>query len=288
VTNLKKPVWLTLRIREGGSLDRMTQLLEACHLHTVCESAHCPNINECFARKTCTFMILGNVCTRNCTFCAIKHGDPSPVDSLEPQAVASAARQLGLQYVVVTSVTRDDLPDGGSSHFTATIRAIRDEIPKATIEVLIPDFMGDKNSLCKVIDATPNVINHNIETVPRIYSLVRPKALYTRSLLLLHRVHEFGNNILTKSGLMLGLGETEKEVLKVMEDLRTVHCDVLTLGQYLSPSLAHYPVVEYIHPDIFKKLEKIGYDMGFTEVYAGPLVRSSYHADNIFSRAVKV
>ncbi len=281
---MNRPDWLTLQAPDAEALGRMKRLLDAGRLHTVCEDADCPNIGECFARKTCTFMILGNVCTRNCRFCAIVHGRPSAVDSGEPQAVASAARSLGLRHVVVTSVTRDDLADGGAGHFAAAIRAVHDEMPETTVEVLIPDFLGNIDSLLQVIAAQPDVINHNVETVPRIYPSVRPQALYSRSLALLHGIREFGNGIWSKSGLMLGLGETDREVIAVMEDLRTAHCDILTLGQYLSPSPAHHPVVEYIHPDTFKMLEKIGYDMGFTEVSTGPLVRSSYRAEHIFSR----
>jgi len=281
---MNRPDWLTLRAPDAEALDKMKRLLDADRLHTVCEDADCPNIGECFAGKTCTFMILGNVCTRNCRFCAIVPGRPSAVDSGEPQAVASAARRLGLRHVVVTSVTRDDLADGGAGHFAATIRAVHDEMPEATVEVLIPDFLGNIHSLYQVIDAEPDVINHNVETVPRIYPSVRPQALYGRSLALLLGIREFGCGIWSKSGLMLGLGETNGEVIEVMEDLRAAHCDMLTLGQYLSPSPLHHPVMEYIHPDTFKRLEKIGYDMGFIEVHAGPLVRSSYHADRIFSR----
>jgi lipoic acid synthetase len=281
---MNKPDWLTLQAPDAEALDGMKRLLDANRLHTVCEDADCPNIGECFAGRTCTFMILGNVCTRNCRFCAVLHGPPSVVDSGEPRAVASAARRLGLRHVVVTSVTRDDLADGGAGHFAATIRAVRDELPETAVEVLIPDFRGNIDSLHQVIDAGPDVINHNVETVPRIYSAVRPQAVYRRSLALLHEVRECGSGILSKSGFMLGLGETEREVMLVMEDLRAVHCDILTLGQYLSPSPVHHPVVEYIHPDTFKKLGKIGHDMGFLEVHAGPLVRSSYHAGRIFSR----
>jgi lipoic acid synthetase len=281
---MNKPDWLTLQAPDAEALDQMKRLLDAGCLHTVCEDADCPNIGECFAGKTCTFMILGNVCTRNCRFCAIVPGRPLAVDPGEPKAVASAARRLGLRHVVVTSVTRDDLADGGAGHFAATIRAVHDKMPEATVEVLIPDFLGNIDSLHQVIDAEPDVINHNVETVPRIYPSVRPQALYSRSLALLHGICEFGSGILSKSGFMLGLGETNGEAIEVMEDLRAAHCDILTLGQYLSPSPFHHPVVEYIHPDTFKALEKIGYDMGFIEVNAGPLVRSSYHADTIFSR----
>lgn len=283
-SRMNRPDWLTLHVPEAETLNRMKRLLDAGRLHTVCESADCPNIGECFAGKTCAFMILGNICSRNCRFCAIVHGHPSSVDSGEPQAVASAARRLGLKHVVVTSVTRDDLADGGAGHFAATIRAIHDELPEATVEVLIPDFGGSASALQQVIDAGPDVINHNVETVPRIYPSVRPQALYRRSLALLQAVSESGRCLLSKSGLMLGLGETNGEVIEVMEDLRSVHCAILTIGQYLSPSPSHYPVIEYVHPDTFKKLEKIGYDMGVLEVNAGPLVRSSYHAADIFAR----
>ena len=280
---MHKPDWLTLQAPDAEALDKMKRLLEAGHLHTVCEDAACPNIGECFAGKTCTFMILGNVCTRNCSFCAVVQGRPLPVDVREPQAVAAAARRLGLRHVVLTSVTRDDLADGGAGHFAAAIKAVHEEMPQATVEVLIPDFQGNDDSLQLVIDAKPDVINHNVETVPRIYPSVRPQALYSRSLALLQRVHKFGSDILSKSGFMLGLGETNGEVIAVMKDLREAHCDILTAGQYLSPSAAHHPVVEYIHPDAFRKVEKIGYDMGFLAVSAGPLVRSSYHASGIFS-----
>lgn len=280
---MHKPDWLTLQVPDAETLDKMKRLLEAGHLHTVCEDADCPNIGECFAARTCTFMILGNVCTRNCGFCAVAHGRPLPVDVSEPQAVVLAARHLELRHVVVTSVTRDDLSDGGAGQFAATIRAVHEEMPQATVEVLIPDFMGDMDSLQLVINARPDVINHNVETVPRIYPFVRPQALYSRSLELLQRIHEFGSGILSKSGIMLGLGEKSREVIAVMGDLRKAHCEILTLGQYLSPSPAHHPVDEYIHPDTFKKLGEIGRDMGFREVSAGPLVRSSYHASGIFS-----
>ncbi len=281
---MNKPDWLTRKAPDAEALEGMKRLLDACRLHTVCEGADCPNIGECFAGKTCTFMILGNVCTRNCRFCAIVHGRPAAVDLGEPQAISSAARRLGLRHVVVTSVTRDDLADGGAGHFAATIRAVRNEMPEATVEVLIPDFMGNIDSLRQVIDVKPDVINHNVETVPRIYPSVRPQALYGRSLALLRGIREFRSDIWSKSGLMLGLGETNGEVIKVMEDLRAVQCDMLTLGQYLSPSPLHHPVVEYIHPNTFKRLEKIGYEMGCRDVYAGPLVRSSYRAEGIFSR----
>lgn len=281
---MDRPDWLTVQVPKVEALDRMKQLLAAGHLHTVCEGADCPNIGECFGNKTCTFMILGNVCTRNCRFCAVAHGRPATVDSGEPQAVALTTHQLGLKHVVVTSVTRDDLADGGAGHFADTIRAIRAQVPETTIEVLIPDFQGSIAALQLVLDAQPDVINHNIETVPRLYSTVRPQAIYPRSLELIKRVSESGRDILSKSGLMLGLGETNDEVIEVMEELRSAECNFLTLGQYLSPSPAHHPIVEYVHPDTFKMLQEIGCNMGFLEVNAGPLVRSSYHAARTFSK----
>lgn len=284
ILNINRPDWLTLQAPDTDSLDKMKILLDSGHLHTVCESADCPNIGECFASKTCTFMILGNVCTRNCRFCAVGHGRPSAADPDEPQALALTARQLGLKHVVVTSVSRDDLADGGAGHFAATIRAIRREVPEAAVEVLIPDFQGSRDALQQVLDAEPDIINHNIETVLRLYPAVRPQARYNRSLELLQRVSEAGSGILSKSGLMLGLGEAEEEVVQVMNDLRTVNCDILTLGQYLSPSPAHHPIVSYVHPDEFKKLEITAYSLGFAKVTAGPLVRSSYHAANTFSK----
>lgn len=273
---MKRPDWLTIEAPSPETLESMKKLLEVGHLHTVCEGADCPNIGECFAQKTCTFMILGDVCSRNCRFCAVKHGRPLPVDPEEPQGVALTVQQLKLQHVVVTSVTRDDLADGGAGHFAETIKAIKKTGPEVTVEVLIPDFQGNKKALQKVIAAQPEVINHNVETIPRLYAAVRPQAIYERSLELLQRVNAAG--ILSKSGLMLGLGETTDEVLKVMEDLRAVHCDILTLGQYLSPSPAHHPVVDYIHPQTFAWLKQKAYNLGFGEVSAGPLVRSSYQA----------
>ncbi|MEQ8200434.1 MAG: lipoyl synthase [Syntrophomonadaceae bacterium] len=273
---MNRPDWLTVDVPNAESLDNMKKLLEVGRLHTVCEGADCPNIGECFASKTCTFMILGNVCTRNCRFCAVPHGRPQPVDPSEPEAVALTALQLGLRHVVVTSVTRDDLDDGGADHFAATVRSIRATVPGVSIEVLIPDFKGSGDALRKVIAAGPDIINHNVETVPRLYPSVRPQARYDRSLQLLERVSRAG--ILAKSGLMLGLGENIEEIVQVFKDLRQVDCDILTLGQYLSPSPEHHPVIAYIHPETFVMLQQKAYSLGFPEVSAGPLVRSSYHA----------
>ncbi len=273
---MNRPDWLTVRVPNEESLDNMKKLLETGRLHTVCEGADCPNIGECFASKTCTFMILGNICTRNCRFCAVPHGRPQAVDPGEPEEVALTALQLGLRHVVVTSVTRDDLDDGGAGHFAATVRSIRAVVPDVSVEVLIPDFKGSEDALNKVIASGPDIINHNVETVPRLYSSVRPQARYDRSLQLLERVSRAG--ILAKSGMMLGLGENIEEIIQVMKDLRQVDCDILTLGQYLSPSPEHHPVIAYIHPETFVMLQQKAYSLGFLEVNAGPLVRSSYHA----------
>jgi lipoic acid synthetase len=281
---MNRPDWLVLPAPAAEDLDRIKQLLDAGHLHTVCESADCPNIGECFGSKTCTFMILGNVCSRNCRFCAVTHGQPDKIDPEEPRAVALTAKQLGLSHVVVTSVTRDDLTDGGAGQFAATIQAVREELPTVTVEVLIPDFKGSAEALNKVICAGPDIINHNVETVPRLYSTVRPQAVYSRSLELLGRISESGNSILSKSGLMLGLGETIQEVIEVFANLRAVGCQILTIGQYLSPSSQHLPIVEYVHPSTFKMLEEAAYKMGFLDVNAGPLVRSSYHAALTFKQ----
>jgi lipoic acid synthetase len=234
---------------------------------------------ECFQRKTATFMILGTVCTRNCTFCNVTKGVTELVDPREPKNVAEAVFELKLRHVVVTSVTRDDLPDGGAQHFAEVINEIRKQNPNVTIEVLIPDFKGDITALLKVISAKPHVINHNVETVPSLYNKVRPMAFYKRSLDLLKQVHKLDNTIVTKSGIMVGLGETEEEVFEVLEDLRSIDCNLLTIGQYLAPSDKHTPVIEYVHPDVFKKYELKAIELGFDHVASSPLVRSSYHAD---------
>ena len=282
---MKRPSWLVIPAPTEEDLDRIQAMLDKGRLHSVCESAHCPNIGECFANKTCTFMILGDVCTRNCRFCAVTHGKPGAVNVREPEMVGLTAKQLGLKHVVVTSVTRDDLPDGGAGHFAATIHAIRRENPAASVEVLIPDFKGERPALQQVIDAAPDVINHNVETVPRLYAAVRPQAGYQQSLALIKNVSLAATpkRIITKSGIMLGLGETKDEVLGVMEDLLHAGCRLLTLGQYLRPSPEHHPVMEYVHPDTFDELADIGKKLGFARVVAGPLVRSSYHAAESFS-----
>jgi len=248
-------------------------------LHTVCEEARCPNVGECFQNGTATFLILGDVCTRACAFCAVTSGRPGGLDAAEPLKVAQAVSRLGLRHAVVTSVTRDDLPDGGASVFAATIRAIRRLSPGTSVEVLIPDLQGSHDALAKVMAARPDVLNHNLETVPRLYRRVRPKAVYGRSLELLARAGQVDGDAITKSGLMVGLGEEREELLAVMAELVAVGCQVLTIGQYLQPTPRHLPVARYYHPDEFAGLAREGRRLGFRHVESGPLVRSSYHAE---------
>ncbi|KUO65369.1 MAG: lipoyl synthase [Gracilibacter sp. BRH_c7a] len=275
----RKPDWLKIRVQNNKNRTEVEELLARLSLHTVCEEADCPNLMECFSRRTATFMVLGRVCSRNCTFCTVEKGSTQPVDSDEPLHVAEAVKELQLKHVVITSVTRDDLPDGGAGHFADIIRKIRELDENVVIEVLIPDFQGKQSSLLKVIEAKPEIINHNIETIPRLYPEVRPMAIYKRSLELLKNVKTVDPQILTKSGIMVGLGETEEEVIESLQDLRNIGCDLLTIGQYLAPSKLHHPVVEYIHPDIFEKYKKVSLEIGFKYVASGPLVRSSYMAD---------
>ncbi len=274
---MKKPEWLKVKADPQAVIE-MERLLSSLGLTTVCKNAACPNIGECFGRHTATFMIMGANCTRNCRYCKVEKGLPTPLDADEPANVAKAAKALGLTHTVVTSVTRDDLPDGGAEHFAKTILALKNALPDATVEVLIPDFKGEKSALKTVLDAKPDILNHNVETVPSLYSRVRPMAVYTRSLLLLGRAKEFDPTVHTKSGLMVGLGETEDEVLEVMDDLRDVGCDLLTIGQYLQPSPKHLEVAEYIPPEQFEAYKSAGLAMGFRYVASGPFVRSSYHA----------
>lgn len=274
----RKPDWLKIKIHAGSSREEVFQILDRLTLHTVCEEANCPNLGECFSRKTATFMILGKFCTRNCTFCNVQKNKPTPVDPDEPVHIAQAVKELNLRHVVITSVTRDDLPDGGAGHFAGVIREIRRLDVNVAVEVLIPDFLGDKNALEMVVEARPKIINHNVETVPRLYPEVRPMAIYKRSLELLANVKELDGGMLTKSGIMVGLGEKEDEVIDLFRDLRGVGCDLLTVGQYLAPSKSHHPVVEYVHPDIFEKYKEKALKMGFKHVASAPLVRSSYLA----------
>ena len=273
----RRPEWLKVRLPHGDAFHEVKAIVDAHHLHTVCESARCPNIAECWGRRTATFMILGDICTRSCRFCAVKTGRPTELDELEPFRVADAVKQLGLKHAVITSVNRDDLKDGGAGIFAETIRQIRKKSPGCRIEVLIPDFQGDYDSLKLVIDARPAILNHNVETVPRLYKEVRPQAKYERSLWVLEESRRHG--LVTKSGLMVGLGETPEEVLDVMRDLRRIDCAILTIGQYLQPTKAHLPVDRFVHPDEFRMYKEEGLKMGFRFVESGPLVRSSYHAD---------
>jgi len=278
----RKPDWLRIKFHGGKSRSEVEDMLGRLKLHTVCEEANCPNLGECFSRRTATFMILGNYCTRNCTFCNVQKHAPQPVDPEEPFHVAQGVKELGLKHAVITSVTRDDLPDGGAGHFAAVIAEIKALNAGTAVEVLIPDFQGDYEALKKVVYAKPDIINHNIETVPRLYREVRPMADYSRSLRLLGNVKSLDGKMITKSGIMLGLGEKEDEVTAVFRDLRDAGCDLLTVGQYLAPSKGHHPVVEYIHPDIFEEYRKTALELGFKYVASAPLVRSSYLAEKAF------
>jgi len=275
----RKPPWLKVRFPGGPNYLRLKGIMRQGRLHTVCEEARCPNIGECWDAGTATFMILGDTCTRACGFCAVKTGRPLALDRLEPMRVASAVREMGLTHAVVTSVNRDDEPDGGAAIFAHTIRWIRRLSPGTSIEVLIPDFVGNWDALATVMDARPEILNHNTESVPRLYRRVRPKARYERSLELLRRAKELDPGTITKSGLMVGLGETKHELLLVFADLVDAGVEVLTLGQYLRPSPKHLPVVRYYDPQEFEQLKEEALALGFRHVEAGPLVRSSYHAE---------
>ena len=273
-----KPSWLKKRIPTGPAYERLRIQLARNHIHTVCQEANCPNIWECFSLKTATFLILGDRCTRSCRFCAVTQFAPEPPDVDEPGRVAETAREMQLDYVVVTSVTRDDLPDGGAGHFAETIYEIKKKIPDARVEVLVPDFHGNQDALYQVLDAHPVVLNHNLETVSRLYDRVRPGADYTRSLTLLEQSFSYAPDITTKSGLMLGIGETDSEIMEALKDMRSVGCRLLTLGQYLPPSRSHLPVDRYIPPEVFDRWRSEALGLGFDQVASGPFVRSSYHA----------
>jgi lipoyl synthase len=277
-TREPKPPWLKVRAPGSPNYLRLKTLLRDLGLHTVCEEARCPNIGECWHHGTATFMILGDVCTRACTYCAVAHGRPSTVDRAEPERVANAIDTLGLSYVVITSVDRDDLSDGGASIFAETIRRTRSRLPECRIEVLIPDFQGNDEALRAVLDAGPDVLNHNTETVPRLYRMVRSGGRYARTLELLARSHRHAPNIPTKTGLMVGLGEERDELVATFKDLCDAGCRILTIGQYLRPTESHAPMVRYYHPEEFADLKRIALDLGFVHVESGPLVRSSYHA----------
>ncbi|UCD77802.1 MAG: lipoyl synthase, partial [Desulfobacterales bacterium] len=280
----QKPRWLRRQLPTGPAYEKVKGMISGDQLHTVCQEAKCPNMWECFSQKTATFLIMGSQCTRNCRFCSVLPGQPAPPDPGEPARVADVARRMGLKYVVVTSVTRDDIPDGGASLFAETIEEIRRQIPDACVEVLIPDFQGSEEALYTVLQARPNVLNHNIETVPRLYPQVRPQASYERSLMLIKRAHEYDSALPTKSGLMLGLGEEKPEVEKTLEDLFAAGCRILTLGQYLQPSKNHLPVERFISPEEFEAWRKKAIQIGFAEVASGPFVRSSYHAKELFQK----
>ncbi|MBI5903511.1 MAG: lipoyl synthase [Deltaproteobacteria bacterium] len=274
------PPWAKKMLGPASRLHEMKAVLRKRNLHTVCESARCPNIGECFSKPTATFMILGDVCTRRCGFCSVdKRPEPLVVDPCEPENVAVTTKELGLKHVVVTSVTRDDLPDGGAGQFALTIRAIKDNIPAILVEVLTPDFKGEEASLLKVLRAGPDIFNHNLETVPSLYPLVRPQADYRRSLDVLKRAKASG--VMTKSGIMVGFGETPGEVRLVLDDLVSIGCDAVTIGQYLRPSRDNLDVREYIEPAVFKEYEEYGRAIGIRYVYSGPFVRSSYNAEQL-------
>jgi len=273
-----KPDWLKVRAPGSPNYTRLKGLMRELGLHTVCEEAHCPNIGECWHHGTATFMILGEVCTRACAYCAVSHGRPAPADPDEAARVGRAIETLGLTYVVITSVDRDDLADGGAGIFAETIRETRARRPECRIEVLIPDFQGKEAPLHTVLDARPDIMNHNVETVPRLYRMARSGGRYSRTLELLDRSRQYAPDIPTKTGLMVGLGEEHDELVATFTDLRQVGCQILTIGQYLRPSAEHAPMVRYYHPDEFRELKRIALDLGFVHVESGPLVRSSYHA----------
>ncbi len=273
----RRPEWIRAKLPYGESYTRLLGLMRGKQLHTVCEEAHCPNLGECWGRGTATFMILGDVCTRSCGFCAVKTGRPTDLDTDEPRRVAEAVASMNLRHVVITSVNRDELLDGGASIFSETIRQIRIKEPKCRIEILITDFKGEKLALDIVVDSAPDILNHNVETVPRLYSVVRPQAKYERSLEVLEYFKKHG--LVTKSGVMVGIGEKPEEVLEVMRDLRKSDVDILTVGQYLQPTKEHLPIDRYVTPDEFEMYKNTGLEMRFKFVESGPLVRSSYHAD---------
>jgi lipoic acid synthetase len=279
------PEWLTIRLPRPDTIKEVEGMMRAKNLHTVCESARCPNLAECWSKKTATFMILGDTCTRSCGFCAIKVGRGQELDPFEPANVAKVTKDLGLQHVVVTSVARDDLADEGAEQFARTIRALHHQNPHTIVEVLTPDFKAKPDLVKIVTDAHPEIYNHNIETIERLHTVVRPQAKYDRTLRVLEMVKEFDPTIYTKSGIMLGLGETRDEVLTTLRDLRAVGVDAVTIGQYLRPTMKHLPVVSFIHPDEFKEYEQIGEEMGFAFVASGPFIRSSYNAAE-FSKKV--
>jgi lipoyl synthase len=274
----RKPAWLKVKAPGGQNYAQVRRVMRDLQLHTVCEEAHCPNVGECWEHRAATFMILGDICTRNCAYCAIAHGTPRPADDAEPRRLAEAAATMGLRYLVVTSVDRDDLPNGGAEQFAAVVTETRLRLPDASVELLIPDFKGNEHALRIVVDAKPNVLNHNLETVRRLYRLARPGGRYDRALELLARARALDPALTTKSGVMVGLGEQWDELLAAMRDLRSVGVDLLTIGQYLRPSPSHLPVARFYTPEEFAELARVGRELGYRHVESGPLVRSSYHA----------
>jgi lipoic acid synthetase len=279
---LRLPDWIRTKGFEG--IHDTKRILRNYKVSTVCEEAKCPNIGKCYSKPTATFMILGSKCTRNCGFCSVESSKPEPLDEKESEKVALAAKEMGMKYVVITSVTRDDLPDGGAGHFSRTVHAVRKFIPGAKVEVLTPDFKGDMSALSKVLSSRPDVYGHNLETVPRLYPVVRPGASYTRSLYILNSAKRIAPDIKTKSGLMLGLGERLDEVIDVLKDLLDARCDFITMGQYLRPSRRNLPVVEYIRPEVFERLRMMALNMGFKYVASSPLVRSSMNAEEMYTK----
>ena len=273
-----RPSWLRVRFPQGPNYTELRTLMREQNLHTICEEAMCPNIGECWENRTATFLILGEVCTRNCGFCSVTTGRPTGLALDAPRRLAEAVARIGLRHIVITSVTRDDLPDGGAGIFAETIRQLRERVPGCGIEVLIPDFQGNWTALETVMAARPDILNHNIETVPRLYNRVRPKAIYAQSLELLKRAKDLAPAVASKSGLMVGLGEEREEILEVFDGLRSSDVDVLTVGQYLRPTMKHLPVERYVDPSEFAELKTVAYGLGFRHVESGPLVRSSYHA----------
>ncbi len=276
---LPKPPWIRVRVPSGENYRKVKELVHQKNLHTVCAEALCPNLGECWGRGTATFLILGDTCTRNCRFCGVKSGEPSPVSPREAEELADAVSIMTLKHAVITSVTRDDLPDGGAEQFARAIRAVHQRVPGCSVEVLVPDFEGRMDAIRTVIDAEPDIFAHNMETVPRLYPRARPEADYEQSLNVIRTVNNLSSTIKTKSGIMVGLGESREEIVAVMGSLRESGCDILTVGQYLSPTRAHLPVAKYYTPEEFHQLKHLGLKMGFEWVESGPLVRSSYHAD---------
>ncbi len=278
MVSARKPEWLKIGRMEREEIAKVKNLMRSLNLHTVCEESMCPNIGKCFANKTATFLVMGNICTRNCRFCDIAHGKPLPLDPNEPDHIVDAVKKLGLKHVVVTSVTRDDLKDGGAAHFAEITRKLKAYDSKLIVELLIPDFKGHREDIATVVNAGPDIINHNVEIVPRLYKKVTPQANYERSLSVLKTSKEINADIYTKSGIMVGLGETKEEVISLMKDLRAVDCDMLTIGQYLKPPSSDLEIEEYIHPDVFEDYKNIAYSLGFKYVASAPFVRSSFNA----------